>query len=347
VTIGFDLSDRTGVYVALDARGEVVEEGTVPLEHLGLERAFAGREPTRIAIEVGTHSAWVSRALEAMGHEVVVANARQLRLISHSLKKTDRLDAETLARLVRFDPALLKPIHHRGAQAQADLTQIRARKALVEARTALINATRGMVKAAGGRLPKCSADCFADKADAHVPELLQVAVEPLLASIGQLTEAIAVCTRRLTRLAREHYPETTLLMQVCGVGPLVSLTYVLTLEGPQRFSSSRAVGSYLGLVSRQRDSGAQKPQLHITKAGDVYLRTLLVQAAHHILGQFGKDSDLRRWGLKLAGGSGNKILKKKAVIAVARKLAVLLHRLWLTAEVYDPLRQARREEEAA
>jgi transposase len=345
-TIGLDLSDKTGLYVVINAQGEVVREGTVMLSRAGIERVFGGRQPCRIAIEVGTHSPWLSRQLSELGYEVIVANARQVGLIARGSKKTDRVDAETLARAARFDPVLLKPIRHRGEPAQADLAMLRARKALLESRTRLIISTRGMVKAVGGRLPKCSADAFAVKVKDQLPRMLKPALEPMLSAIAQLTEQVRGMTRDLKKLAQERYPETALLSQVHGVGLICSLTYVLTLEEPSRFKRSRMVGAYLGLVSRQHESGEQKPQLRITKSGDVYLRSVLVQSAQHILGPFGQDSDLRRWGLKLAG-TGSKMRKNKAIIAVARKLCVLLHHLWRTGEVYEPLRQARLLEEAA
>lgn len=345
-TIGLDLSDKTGLYVVINAQGEVVQEGKVMLSASGVRRVFGSRPPCRIAFEVGTHSPWVSRLLEGLGYEVLVANARQVRLIARSDKKTDRIDAETLARAARFDPALLKPIRHRGERAQADLAMLRARRELLESRTRLILSTRGMVKAAGGRLPRCSADCFPAKVADHLPGMLRPALEPMLAAIAGLTEQVKGLTRDLKRLAQESYPETALLNQVPGVGLICSLTYVLTLEEPSRFKRGRTVGAYLGLVSRQRQSGEQEPQLHITKSGDVYLRSILVQSAQHILGPFGPDSDLRRWGLKLAG-TGSKMRKNKAIIAVARKLSVLLHRLWASGEFYEPLRRARLLEEAA
>lgn len=339
-TIGLDLSDRSGLFVVIDDAGRVAREGTVALTLEGVRKVFGARQACRIAIEVGTHSPWLSRELERLGYEVIVANARQVGLIARGQKKTDRVDAETLARAARFDPQLLKPIRHRGEQAQADLALLRARKALLESRTRLVISARGMVKAVGGRLPKCSADCFAVKAKDYLPQSLRPALEPMLAAIAQLTEQVKAMTRDLRQLAKERYPETGLLTQVHGVGLICSLTYVLTLEEPARFRRSRQVGAYLGLVARERQSGEQKPQLHITKSGDVYLRSVLVQSAQHILGPYGRDSDLRRWGLKLAG-TGSKMRKNKAIIAVARKLSVLLHRLWLTGEVYEPLRQER------
>jgi transposase len=325
----------------IDAAGEVVREAKVKLSLDGVGKVFGARQPCRIAIEAGTHSPWLSRELARLGYEVIVANARQVGLIAgNRKKKTDREDAETLARAARFDPRLLKPIQHRGEEAQADLALLRSRKVLVQGRTRLVSSVRGTVKAVGGRLPTCSTECFATRVKDHLPQSLKAALEPMLVAIAQLTQQIKAMERALEQLAQERYPETDVLRQVDGVGLITSLTYVLTLEEPSRFRRSRSVGAYLGLVERKSQSGEHDPQLRITRAGDVALRSALVQSAQRILGPFGKDSDLRRWGLRLAG-SGNKIRKHKAVIAVARKLSVLLHRLWLTGEVYEPLRQQR------
>jgi transposase len=269
---------------------------------------------------------------------VIVANPRRVKLISQSKRKNDREDALLLARLARLDPRLLRPVQHRGEQAQADLALLRSRRALVDSRTRLINHVRGAVKAVGLRLPEVSAASFAGKALPLLPRELGPALEPLLATIDQLTQQLKAMEKELARLAEERYPETRLLRQVQGVGLICSLTYVLTLEEPSRFRRSRCVGAYLGLVAGQRDSGEQKPQLHITRSGDPVLRSLLVQSAHYILGRYGPDSDLRRWGLRLAG-EGSKAQKKRAVVAVARKLSVLLHHLWSRGEIYEPLRQ--------
>jgi transposase len=287
-------------------------------------------------LEVGTHSPWLSRLLADLGHEVIVANPRQVRLIAESDRKRDRADAELLARLGRLDPDLLRPIRHRGPQAQQDLALLRARDTLVRARTNLVNHVRGAVKALGGRLPACAAASFHRKAEGHLPQALQEALLPLLATIAELTGRIRAYDRQVEEIAEERYPEGRRLRQVPGVGPLTSLAFLLVIEDSSRFRKSRGVGPYLGLVPRQSQSGEREPQLSITKAGDPLLRRLLVQSAHYILGPFGPDSELRRWGLHLAGaGSGRN--KKRAVVAVARKLAVLLHRLWVTGEVYQPI----------
>lgn len=338
-TIGLDVGDRRCQMCVLDETGGIVEESGLRTDADVLRRRFAGMAPIRVVLEVGPHSPWISRLIAEAGHEVIVANARKLRLIYENDRKSDRADAEYLARVGRLDPALLAPIEHRGETAQADLAVIRSRSALVEARTALINHMRGAVKALGGRLPKCSTKSFHRKAEEHIPEVLHEALLPVLDSIAELSEQIEKMEAWITELAETEYPETELLRQVAGVGALTALCYILTLETPGRFQTSRAVGPYLGLVRRRRESGDSSPELGITKAGDGLLRKLLVQSAHYILGPFGPDTDLRRWGQKLEarGGPG---AKKRAIVGVARKLAVLLHHLWSTAEVYEPLRNA-------
>jgi transposase len=213
---------------------------------------------------------------------VIVANPRKLRLIYQNDSKSDRVDAEYLARVGRLDPALLAPLTHRGAETQADLALVRSRNALVRARTRLISHARGTCKSLGSRLPACASDVFARKAGSHVPEELTPALSPVLAVIAQLSEDIRALDGKIEEMARERYPETALLAQVPGVGTLTATVYVLTVEDPERFPRSRAVGSYLGLRPRQADSGTLSPQLRITKAGDEHLRWLLVGAAHYI-----------------------------------------------------------------
>jgi transposase len=239
-----------------------------------------------------------------------------------------------------MDPKLLHPIRHRQGSAQADLAVIRSRDGLVGCRTKLINLARGMVKSMGGRLPGCSSECFPQRARQKLPKELRQALLPVLESITLLTRRIRRYDQLIERLASERYPETVLLRQVSGVGAVTALSYVLTVEDPERFRSSRSLGVYFGLCPRRSQSGDQDPELRITKAGDADLRRLLIGSAHYILGPFGPDTDLRRWGLDLAA-RGRKNAKKRAVVAVARKLAVLLHRLWVTAEVYEPLRNSQ------
>jgi transposase len=345
-TAGLDLGDKYSYLCLIDSQsGEVIEEGRLRTSPEAFRRRFSSEQPPmRIAIEAGTHSPWASRVLEECGHEVLVANARKLRLIYVNKRKTDEVDAENLARLARVDPKLLYPLKHRGEESQAHLAIVRARQALVGARTQLVNHVRGAVKSFGARLPKCPARSFHNKAPEHIPEALLPALGPVLEQIGSLTERIKDYDRKLETISEDHYPETKLLRQVEGIGPLTALTFVLTVEDPHRFKKSRAVGAYLGLVPATDRSGDSDPQKRISKEGDEMLRKLLVGSAHYVLGPFGKDSDLRRHGEKVAS-RGAKNAKKRAVVAVARKLCVLLHRLWVTGEVYEPLYNTHRRQE--
>jgi len=337
LTIGMDLGDRFTYYCVLDEAGEVMVEQKLATTKPAMKQVFGRIPRNRVALETGAHSPWVSRLLTQLGHEVIVAHARNVRLIGESSRKDDRLDARMLARLARLDPRLLSPVQHRSAEAQAHLTVIRARAALVGARTALVNAARGLAKSYGERLRKCGTQQVNKDLAAGFSAELRTALEPLLAEVESLNQRIAEYDRRIEQIATQVHPEVALLKQVKGVGTLIALTYVLTVADPHRFRRSRDVGCYLGLRPGRRNSGSGQPQLHISKEGDRYLRTLMVQGAHYILGPFGQDSDLRRWGLKLSERGGSNA-KKRAVVAVARKLSVLLHKLWVSGEVYEPLR---------
>lgn len=335
--VGLDVGDKHSVLCVLDAvSGEVLEEAKIRTTKAGLRRYFQGREPMRVALEVGTHSPWLSREIEGFGHEALVANPRQVRLIHGGRNKSDRLDAEKLARLARYDVKLLAPVVHRDRQTQAALGVIRSRAALVRSRTLLINHVRQSVKSIGGRVPACATNVFHKRAANEIPEDLQPAILPLIAAITEVTTRIKELDDTIDRLAEETYPETQVLTQIHNVGNKTALTFILTLGNPHRFTRSRQVGAYLGLTPTRKQSGEVDRQQNITKQGDVMLRRLLVQCAHRMLGKKGTDSDLRRHGLKLMQRGGERP-KNRAVIAVARKLAVLMHRLWLTGEKYEPL----------
>jgi transposase len=346
LTIGVDLGDRWSCYCVLDEAGEILLEQKVATTPEAMKQIFEEIPRGLIAMETGTHSPWVSRLLRELEHQVLVAHAQRVQLITKSNRKDDRHDARTLARLARIDPELLGPVRHRSAKAQIHLTVIRARAELVGARTALVNAARGLAKSYGQRLPKCATQQVSRELAAELSVELREVLEPLLAEVESLNERIKGYDARMEQIAKESYPQVELLKQVKGIGTQIALTYVLTLEDPHRFPKSREVGCFLGLRPGRRDSGESQPQMHISKEGDRYLRTMLVQGAHYILGPFGADSDLRRWGLKLAA-RGGKNAKKRAVVAVARKLAVLLHRLWVSGEVYEPLRNSQKAMRAA
>jgi transposase len=325
-SVGLDLGDRFIHYCVLNQEGEVIEEGRMQSRETALRKHFADEAVMRIAMEAGTHSPWVSRLVKRLGHQVLVANPRKIRAITGSESKNDRNDAEQLARFAAFDPKLLSPIEHRSEQRQQDLNLIHARGTLVRARTMIINVLRGLVKSAGGRLPSCSTESFAERTKAAIPASLSEVSIPLLKQIGLLTGQIDLMEKQIDKLSKK-YPEISLLKSTPGVGPLVAACYVLTLDSPDVLGDNRQAGAFLGLRPRQSQSGDSDPQRGISKTGNTYLRSLLVQSAQYVLGRFGPDSALRRWGLKLAA-SGGKRGKKRAIVAVARKLAVMLHSMW-------------------
>jgi transposase len=331
-----DLGDKRSQVCVLDSEGKILDEGSVVTSRVGFEHRFKSMPSSRVVLETGTHSNWVHDLVKQCGHEVVVANARKVRAISANERKCDQVDARMLARLGRLDVDLLAPVTVRPEQVRQDLTLLRAREAVVVVRTELVNSMRGLAKSLGYRLKKCSA------ATLHkhpVDPVLEAAIEPMRQMIEQLTKTIRGYDRAIVGLSKTRYPQTKLLRQVKGVGPISALYFVLTIGDPSRFKDARDVGAYFGLVPRRDQSGGHDPQLHISKTGDRMARTLMVQCSHHILGPFGPDSDLKRFGLKLAE-RGGKNAKKRAVIATARKLSVLLFALLRNGEVYEPLRRS-------
>lgn len=333
-TIGCDIGDKTSEICVLRTDGSKVE-ASISTTRKGVTKFFGGREAAHVVMEVGTHSRWMSQLIEECGHRVTVADPRRLKMISASNSKTDRRDAELLARLGRADEDLLAPVKHRDNEVQADLAVAKARDLLVGTRTKMVNHVRGVMKSFGDRLPKCASEAFARKTPDGVPALLKAALAPLYEVMEKLDEQIKHYDQVIEQIA-ERYPDTRVVSQPKGVGTLTALVFILTIGNKDLFQRSRTVGAYMGLRPRKSQSGDGDPQLRITKAGDSFVRRLLVGCANHILGPFGEDSDLRRWGLTLAE-RGGKNAKKRAKVAVARKLAVLLHRLWVTGEVYDPV----------
>jgi transposase len=334
-TIGLDIGDRQSHFCSIDDAGEIIARGKVRTTQPALHQYFAGLMPSCIALEAGTHSMWIERLAKSLGHETIVANAREVSKIHKNDRKNDRTDAEILARLARVDPVLLCPITHRDEEMHHDLAVIRARDVLVRARAQCVNAVRGLVKSSSGsRLMQCHARSFARKTVEQLPDQMREALAPMFATITTLTEQIRLYDRKIDELAKK-YPASDVLQQITGVGALTAVAYMLTLGDPTRFRTSRDVGAYLGMVPRQDDSGDHTPQLRITRAGNELVRKLLVQGGHYILGHFGKDCALQRYGKRVMA-HGGKNARKRAVVAVARKLAILMHHLWITGEVYNP-----------
>jgi transposase len=336
LTVGVDLGDQWSQFCLLDAQGALLEEGRVRSTRSAFQARFGALAPARIALETGTHSLWASELLTELGHEVIVAHVREVRAISGSDRKSDQVDARKLARYARVDPEILHPVQLRDSDQQRDLVLIRARAALIRARTLLINAVRGLVKPFGYRVSSCDADYFAPRCREELPGDVQASLLPVVEQIAQLTRQIQDYEIQIHAVIEQKYPDTAPLRSVFGVGPVTALTFVLTLADPQRFAKSRDVGCYLGLRPQRSQSGEHDPQLGITKAGNHYLRWLLVECAHRLLRVDAPDSALKRWGQTLCE-RGGKNAQKRAIVAVARKLAVLLHKLWVTQQRWEPL----------
>lgn len=335
-SIGLDVSDRKSAAVGLDEAGKVVLREEIPTRSPQLAAWASAIEPTMIALEAGPHSPWISRLLTSCGHEVIVGNPAKIPSISRSRSKSDWRDAEQLARLARFDRKMLHEIRHRKEDTQRDLQVIRTRDSVVRARSKLISSIRATVKAHGHRIERCSTDAFSKRARTSLPNDLLEIVAPVLDVIDKVSATIVSYDKKIEKLAASKYPDTSWLQQIRGVGALTALAFVLILEDATKFRSSRMVGPYLGLIPARDQSGEIDPQKGITKEGDRLMRRLLVQSGHYILGPFGIDCDLRRHGRAIAE-RGGKNAKKRAAVAVARKLAVLMHHLWITKQTYVPL----------
>ncbi len=346
LTAGVDLGDKVSRVCVIDRDGAVVRRDSIATTPKAVREYFEALPECRVVMEVGTHSPWVCRTIEQVQREVVVANVSERYggrgARRRPKKRNDTTDAELLARQGRFDVLMLKPIRHRSVQAQADLEILRARDSLVRARSGLINHARGSVKSYGNRLGRCSAEAFRKRASGNTPAQLEPALSPVMAIIEELTTQIRAYDQQIEQAIAARYPAAARLRkQITGVGPITALAFVLLIDDPQRFEDSRDVGAYFGLCPRLDESSESEPQLSITKAGDVFGRRLLVTAAQYILGPFGPECDLRRHGEKIAA-RGGKNAKKRAVVAVARKLAVTMHRVWVSGNQYEPDRLQRR-----
>lgn len=331
---GIDLHQKNTEICILDEEGTVIERTRIATTRAALERFFSKREEMRVVMEAGGSSPWVSRLVSGLGHEVVVCSPRRVRLIAESTLKNDQDDAEVLARLVRIDPAFLKPIQHRSEKAQLLRAKLLVRRALVDARTAWINQVRGILRSFGHRVAGKCADTFVARVDLmKLPPELGEVLEPLLEQLDLVSGQIERCNEELEALAAS-IPEVAHLAEIPGVGLIVALYYVLTVDDPAKFRRSRDVAAFFGLRPTMRESGEVSSYGRITKEGDPEMRRLLVQAALALMNTK-KDTALKQWGTQLAARRG----KQKARVALARKLAVLMHHLWVTGEAYQDFPQ--------
>lgn len=329
--IGVDLGDIKHAICVTDKNGGAI------LKEYFITKLMNTYPNSLVAIEVGTHSPWISRFLNELGAEVVVAKARKLRAIYTNERKCDELDARMLAKIARLDIDLLYPIKHGTEDQQRDSLLIKLRNSLTKQRVSNVLTVRFTLKSLGIRLKSVSTSAFANNARkqlADQPEILRL-IDSTLIILDALNEQLKRLDKQIVELIDRKYPAAQQLRKIPGVGPITSLAFVLHISNPESFNKPRDVGAYLGLVPRRDQSGKIDKQLPISKTGNTYLRCLLVQASQYILGHFGPDCDLKTHGLKLAS-RGGKAAKRKAVVATARKLSVIMLTLWQNQSDYNP-----------
>ena len=334
--IGMDMGDKNHKAIGLSEDGEIVDRCEVPCTPEGV-RDYLKRHPgALLAVETGTHCRWVSRAGLELGHEVLVGNARKLRVIWESSRKNDWRDAEMLAKVARADRTLLHPVTLRGDEDQGLMRLVKARDLLVKGRTGVVNQIRGFCKSEGAPLRKCSAASFARLEEDVAPAVREVA-KPLFAVLRELSQKIGLYDALIAdAVKRLHGGEAALLEPIAGVGPVTAAAFLAAVGDPATFGSARDAGPYFGLTPGQDQSGGKDPQKKISKEGNAIVRRLLVTAANYILGPFGPDCELRRHGLRLAERGGMNA-RKRAKVAVARKLAVLMLAILRDRSEYRPL----------
>lgn len=257
-----------------------------------------------------------------------------MRAIWQAERKSDRRDPEMLARIGRLDVKLLCPVRHGSAEAQGELLAVKARDALVRRRVDLISHVRFTLKSLGYRVSNPSTARFHKVVLEEVPAEWSHVVAPLVEVLKTISEQIKDLDATISRAAERH-PVAKRLQQIAGVGPVTALYFVHKIEDPSRFARTREVGAYIGLCPKRDQSGGCEKQLRITRTGAPYLRRLLVNAAQSLLGRFGRDCALREFGLRLSERGGPRA-KKKAVVAVSRKLSVLMLTLWKSGEDFEP-----------
>ena len=333
--IGMDMGDKNNKAVILDPEGKELERIEVACTPEAITKFLARYPGALLAIETGTHCRWVSRIGIEHGHRVLVGNARKLRVIWDTSRKNDWRDAEMLARIARLDKSLLHPVKLRDDQDQKLFRLVKARDILVKSRTSIVNQIRGFCKSEGVRLKKCSSESFGNLADS-VPVVLVPVVRPLFSALNEISIRVKRYDKLIQRtLQQQRSEDTELLDSIAGVGPVTTAGFLAVVGDPEVFGDARDIGPFLGLTPRQDQSGDTDKQLRISKEGNQMVRRLLVTSANYIMGPFGKDSDLRRHGMRIAE-RGGKNAKKRAKVAVARKLAVVMLALLKSRTPYKP-----------
>ena len=346
--IGLDLGDKSMCFRVVDGEGRVLEEGASTTSSTEIA-VFAKRHPgAEVLMEAGGNSPWVQREFCKQGLKAVVTKADIL--CGRRRRKNDPTDAAELAELMRMNSNRIVEVEHKPEDVAVDFVLLKARDTLVKSRTAAINFVRGELKTFGVRIQPMDADCFGRRAAPHVPAELRRALKPMIDEIVGLTARIKSYEKNIKKAVATTYPQAKRFVdEVYGVSDVVALAFVLTIFNPERFRRARDVGPYLGLEPKERSSGTIKPQLGVSKAGNPFMRKLLVQSAHFLLGGFAvneeRSGDLREWGMSLKR-RGGKAAKKRAAVAVARKLAVAMLASWKSETPWDPRYASKRKKTA-
>lgn len=328
--VAIDLHDEYSQLCVMSPSREKLTEARVPTTRVALADFFAQRQRSRVIYEAGPHALWVGELLKELGHEPIACHPRRVRLIAEGRNKNDRMDAEILARLSLSDLELIRPIHQRSRSTLDQRSVIRARAAVVDAQKRLRTMLRGLVKPFGLRVHRGKKRALAELSTAALPPLVRVSVDSVLQILTATAEQIAILDKHVEQICEQNVA-TTRLQTIPGVGPLVAAAFVHAIEDPKRFASND-IGPYIGLTPSNRSSAGKKlAPKEKGRPGDPYLRSLLLQAAWTLMNSR-SESDLARWGRGLV----ERIGPKKAAFALARKLATLMHHLWLREEDFQP-----------
>jgi transposase len=330
--VGLDVSQKSTNVCVVDGSGHQLWSGKCLSTPNAIAQTVRERAPLaeRVGLETGPLCVWHYHGLKALGVPVFCIDARHAKAaLAMQLNKTDENDAAGLAQIMRT--GWFREVHVKSYEAQLQRSMLQSRLQLVNMRRDASNQVRGALKVFGIVLPAGRLATFDRMARDHVAgrEDLGAFIEPLLAAWRALGDQVALLDKCLRKLAKEHQVVKT-LMTAPGVGPLIGMAYVATIDDPNRFAKSRNVGAHLGLAPRRYQSGEMDCQGHISKCGDGMLRHYLYEAAGVLLTRSRRANPLKAWGLKLA----KRIGRSKARVAVARKLAIILHCMWRTGEAF-------------
>ena len=329
---GIDLSNESTSICVIDEDGALVSETEIPTEEEAVRRFFGKFKELRCVVEATALAEWMCGIVEESGHGINIIDPRQAKAVTHTKKKTDRIDARKLAQLARV--GWYTVVHRKSGKARGLRSFMTARSQLVKTQVALKSAIQGLFRAHGTKLPSGSGEVFEHNVRVALKQaepMLKRAIAPLLKTWVEVSQRAAAMYVVLGKQIAKKDPECKLLMSVPSIGPATAATFVATVDDPKRFATGEQVSSYLGLVPSIYQSGGTEIRGRITKQGDVLLRWLLVEAASNLLCHSRSTCALRQWGLRIQKEKGF----GKARVAVARKLAVIMHRIWLTGEEFD------------